>query len=216
MKAVDISANHKEDGVEGPRKIWAWRLWFSVAGLILLTGCGEVGGAGQCFGAGESGLCVTIDSVAPSDAGGVSSNDVDAFQSDCDGDGTPDEFFAEHLVDVTFSSFLMPGVQSPPAPSRITFTNYLVNFVPNPNNPTLPPVLTSYDYDRTFGVNAGSSITESMLLVSFQDKLDYSTFGDPAGSIYTVTLQFVGRTEYNQAVVVGGQATITMADFDAC
>ena len=187
-----------------------------MVGLILLTGCGEVGGAGQCFGAGASGLCVTLDSLEPRDIDGTITADVDAFQSDCDGDGVPDESFGEHYVLATLSSFLLPGVVSPPAPSRVTFTNYLVTFLPNPNNTGGSPVLTSYDYRETFSMDAGSPLTVELLLVSIQDKLDYITSGNPLGSIYTVSLQFVGKTEYNQTVVVGGQTNITMADFNNC
>ena len=220
MTPVGVSANHKEDGVESRRKAWVWRAWFSMAGMVLLMGCGEVGGAGQCFGTGTSGLCVTLDSIVPTDkvTGFGDTNSIDAFQSDCDGDTIPDETWGDHAVTVTFSAFLMPGVESPPAPSSVTWTNYLVTLVPNPSNQVSPPALTGYDYAFSGRLDTNSSLTVTLLLVSAQVKNEYvgASGSSNPGSIYTVSLQFIGKTEFNKTIVLGGQTTITMADFDHC
>ncbi|MBI3994574.1 MAG: hypothetical protein HY349_01225, partial [Nitrospirae bacterium] len=140
------------------------RIWLSLgatAALGIALGCGEIGGAGQCFGVEVTGLCLTVDSIVPTDTA-VSNEDtsaVDAFQFDCDPDPNVVEVepIGPHSAKVTISATLMPGVTSPPAPAFVTLEGYTVAFSANPNNSGSSPVLTGLIRTESIKINADST-----------------------------------------------------------
>jgi hypothetical protein len=203
----------------------ALRIWLSLgatAALGVALGCGEIGGAGQCFGVEVTGACVTIDSVVLTDTiNNVDTSSVDAFQTaDCDGDlSTIDaEPFGAHSAKVTFTVTLMPGVTSPPAPAFVTYTGYTIEYVESPTNLVTAPPLSTQIFAMRLKVDADSSVTDTVPFMLSQTKKEYRD-GDgsrvPSAS-YTAIYTFIGTTQFLQDVVVKGSTAFTIGGFDNC
>ncbi len=203
------------------RRTWGWFLG-AMLGLIL-AGCGEVGGSGQCNGVDVIGACVTIDSIQARDAvNAADTTSVDVSQNaDCDGDPTTvdPEKWGDHSGSVTVSLALMPGVDSPPAPAFVTLTSYTVEYFPSPTNTVSAPPLTTMAFSASnVKVNAGESVTTSLQLVPTQTKVEYRNSGGslvPA-AIYTAAYTIHGTSQFNQDFVLKGQVGIELGSFDNC
>jgi len=203
----------------------ALRVWLSLgatAALGILLGCGEIGGAGQCFGVDVTGLCLTVDSIVPTDTA-VSNEDtnaVDAFQfSDCDGDPLTLDFepIGPHSAKVTISATLMPGVTSPPAPAFVTLEGYTVEFFPNPNNSGSSPALTGLIRTESVKINADSSLTATFELVPLDTKVEYVTNGgDTLPMNYSAIYTFTGKSQFFQDLVIQGATNFDIGSWDNC
>jgi hypothetical protein len=186
----------------------------------MASGCGEIGGAGQCNGVDVTGLCITLESISPSSGGGESP-DVDAFLNpDCNGDGVADdpEVFTKHDARAVFSAILMPGVDSPPAPAFVTFTNYTVTFQSSPTNQVTAPALNGHIFSAgQIKVNADSSVTATLEMIPIQTKDEYvNNGGSPIPAIYTATYTITGTTQFNKDVVLTGTTSFNIGNFDTC
>ncbi|HEY5649515.1 MAG TPA: hypothetical protein VIU33_08450 [Nitrospiria bacterium] len=190
------------------------------AAFIVLSGCGDIGGAGQCFGVENTGTCLTINSIEPTTDGGPTS-DVDAhFSTDCNGDGIDDDPEAgfSHTANITFSNSLLPGVTSPPAPQFVTLTNYSVVYVPNPNNLGSAPDLDGWTFSaNNLLLDVGSNFTGEFEMVPIQTKLQYATLGgDTLPQFYTAVYSFTGTSQFNEDIVLQGTVSFAMGDFNNC
>jgi len=203
----------------------AWRVWLSLATTALVgiaLGCGEIGGAGQCNGVDMTGLCLTVDSIIPTDTAVTSKDtpDVDAFIiADCDGDpATVDvEPFGSHSAKVTLTASLMPGVNSPPAPAFVTLEGYTVAFTPNPNNSGSSPPLTGLIRTESIKINADSTLTFTLDLVPVDTKLEYVTNGgDVIPMYYSALFTLTGKSQFNQDLVIQGATSFDIGSFNNC
>ncbi|MFQ5901581.1 MAG: hypothetical protein ACE5IH_08505, partial [Thermodesulfobacteriota bacterium] len=99
--------------------------------ILILYGCGDIGGGGQGGGSGDSGLYLAVTSIMPKDVSDTTTSDVDVVQNpDCNGDGTADdpETFGAHDADVTLSLSLVEGATSPPAADTVYITRYTIDY----------------------------------------------------------------------------------------
>ena len=199
-------------------------MWLPFGIVTLLLGCGEIGGSGQCFGVDATGMCLTIDSIQPTDTvtGFGDTSDVDIFQNpDCDL-STPEfetEAFGGHSADVSFTAALLEGVSSPPAPAFMTFETYTIEYVASPANTVTTPVLTTQFFSaNSLKINADSSITATFEFVPIPTKDEYNSGGgDPSSvAIYTAFYTFQGKSQFNQDVVLKGSAGFNLGNFDNC
>lgn len=192
-----------------------------LGGLLVVAGCGDVGGAGQCNNVEHSGICFTLDAIEPLDpeADAVRMSDVDAFFTDCDGDGIADEGMYSHPALLTLSARIQPGVVVPPAPAFVTWVNYSVFFTPNLSNGGVDPPLSGFE--RSMGsllLESGATAEEEIELIPIATKSEYQLGG---GSLappqnYTVTVTVEGLDQFNERVVVQGTTTVNFADFVRC
>lgn len=186
----------------------------------VLYACGEVGGAGQCNGVDVLGACMTIQSIAPQDGSGESTNDVDAFQNpDCDGDATTSdsEPFTSHTAVVTLTMDLMPNVTSPPAPEFVTIEGYSVTYTPSPTNTVSAPPLTGQTFGETIKIGAGETVEAELEMVPLQIKDEYVAAGGAfEGAIYRAVYTFQGKSQFNEEFAIGGNTTFTIGAFNNC
>ncbi|HEY4486023.1 MAG TPA: hypothetical protein VI702_06885 [Nitrospiria bacterium] len=201
------------------------RKWLSLGAasiLGILLGCGVIGGAGQCHGVHVSGICVTVDSITPTDPVGFGgdTNDVDAYQApDCDLDlSTPDaEPIGDHAAIVNFSATAMPGVTVPPAPEFVTFTHYTISYLDNPSNLGTDPPLTGRDLGETMKIPTNSSATFTLQAVSIQTKDEYGLGGgDTLPQNYTLVYSFYGTTQFNKIFYVVANTNVDIGDWNNC
>jgi hypothetical protein len=206
-------------------KARAWRVWLSLGATAVLgaaLGCGQVGGAGQCNGVEVTGMCVTVDSIQPTDTvtGFGDTSSVDAFQNpDCDGDpATSDaEKFGDHSAKVTISANFMKNVTSPPAPAFVTFTGYTVQYVASTTNTVAAPGMTTQTFSDSWKVNADESVTKTLDLVILQTKDEYvKGGGSKSPAIYTAKYTISGTSQFNQDVVLIGTTSISIGDYNLC
>lgn len=186
---------------------------------VLLLACGEIGGAGQCNGVEDSGVCVTVVGIQPFDQV-QDTTDVDAYQTaDCDGDpnsSDPEEFF-KHQATVTISADLLPNLTIPPAPEFITITDYTIEYVPGASNLVFAPSLSPQVFGQTIRVDVNGSTSADLEFVPIQTKLQYVELGgDQRPAIYTVIYTFQGKTQFNKSFVVKGSTTANFGNFDNC
>lgn len=207
-------------------KTRTWRIWLSLGATAVLgaaLGCGQVGGAGQCNGVDVTGMCVAVDSVQPTDTvtGFGDTSDVDAFQNpDCDGNpATVDpEKFGKHSAKVTFSTKLMTGVTSPPAPAFVTWENYTIEYIASSTNTVNAPALTAHSYAAdSIKVNANESVTATLELVSIQTKDEYvKSNGSSLPAIYSAVYTIKGTSQFNEDVVLKTSVSFNIGDYNLC
>ena len=201
-------------------------------GLLVLTGCGgddQIGAAGQCGGVESSGICVTIDLIAPGDGNTEATDSVDAFaEFDCDGDPATDDgvlLFA-HFAEVTLSAANLiptniPGV-TPGVPTFVTLTQYAIEYSANSGNVQPVPVLTNRVFNESIRIPVNGSFTTTLSFVEFQQKAEYretaqQLFPDlnPIHS-YTAKYTFSGQDSLGNSVSVAAFKQFEMGDFDSC
>jgi len=194
-------------------------------GLFILSGCGDIGGAGQCAGVEASGACTTLDSIDPVDGSGNLSPNVDAFIiDDCDGDPDtvdPETGLFDHRAEVTISYNLQSGVTAPPAPDFFTVRTYVIDYIPNPsNNPTfgLAPPLSSWEFPAdNKRILSNTTVTLQFELFPVITKFEYQNAGGSENPMfYTVLFTFLGKNEFNDDVVLQGSTNISVANWDLC
>lgn len=221
------SASTKEGRVNKVMRITAGRIWLPFAATAfvgLAMGCGQIGGAGQCNGVNITGMCVTVDSIQPTDTvtGFGDTSDVDAFQSaDCDGDpATSDpEKFGKHSAKVTISATLMTGVSSPPAPAFVTWTGYTIDFVASSTNLVSAPSLSSQAFAAdNLKVNADTPTTWTFEFVPSQTKSEYANNSGPQWppATYSAIYTFKGETQFKQDVEIKSSASFNIGNYDLC
>ena len=195
----------------------------ATAVLGIALGCGEIGGAGQCFGVDETGVCVTIDSIVPTDTiNTADTSDVDAFQTaDCDGDLTTvdPEPFGKHSATVAISVTLMPGVVSSqnggPAPSFVTITGYTIEYVAVTAG---APNLNAESYTAAQKIDAGASATMTLEFVSISNKALFGSNASSSGAPaqYQANYTITGTTEFVDPLILKGSTSFNMANYSHC
>lgn len=228
-------------------------LAFGVAGLV---SCGSGDDASDaafaCGGVDESGICLEVTLIDPFNIDSEFTSDVDVnFVADCDGDGTADdpEDFTEHFADVTFSAFPISG--NPVAASVVRVTGVQVVFTQNTTDPLVTctnptaasapcgavpgpgPLITTLTTPVNVVIPVGTSVTETVPLMNFQRKDDYTpssgaaafnifadgpfdTNGDVAYLSYNVRYFFTGEDEFGNSVDATGATEVTIGAYNNC
>jgi hypothetical protein len=218
----------------------------SIGLLGLLYSCGEVGGSGQCFGVGDTGTCIMIESIIPTYevGGGAGVSNVDAFIDVCEPDNpaTPEnetvlEEITDHSAEITFRSGPLPGA-NPTTARDVTLTDYVLVFTLNNCPAGSPcPLLTTQGIPpgETILIPANATVTRTLKFVDLAKKMEYATaigddmFGIPANSFsfihtaesltfpsYTVNYTFTGTDIFNNDVAVQGFSEFTIGDYNNC
>jgi len=178
-----------------------WCGWGCFAILFfLLAACGDV----RCSGAGETGSCLRIESIAPRDVKDKNTSDVDAFQVFCDAASTstnPErEVYGAHAAEITVSNRRVQTDKfSKEDISDITLNDFNITYtnnacpladcpklVPNPlivvPNPPIPSTgVYSLLPGNTRVVPVDGSVTFTLPFVSLATKDQYTFFG---GALY--------------------------------
>ncbi|HIN33086.1 MAG TPA: hypothetical protein EYM83_03975 [Nitrospirales bacterium] len=203
---------------------------FSLLVLLVLAGCGDdqIGSAGQCGGAESSGICVTINSIAPGSLGLPSSDDVDAFQNpDCDGDpATNDpEDFSRHSANVTLSVTNLiptnvPG-ETAGVPTFVTLTQYRIEYTADAGNVLPVPTLTNRVFNETIRIDVNADATVTIALLELAQLNEYAEQALQGGTTdafqsYTVKYTFSGQDSLGNPVSVAAFKKIQIGDFDTC
>ncbi len=195
------------------------KLYFlGLISVLALSGCGnEIGGSGQCGGAGDSGACVKLESITPTDT-----SNVDAFRTtfDCNADGTADdpEPFTDHNATVSISNTIVPNFPGDILPD-VTLTNfrieYRLNFCPAGFS---CPNLISVDVSETLFIPADGSLTADIKFVDLEKKFEFQG-GVSSSSVYpsySATYTFTGTDIFQNNISVSGSTEFTIGDYDNC
>ncbi|HLF86245.1 MAG TPA: hypothetical protein VI584_04115 [Nitrospiria bacterium] len=186
--------------------------------VLALSGCGnEIGGSGQCGGAGDSGACVKVESITPTDT-----TNVDAFRTttDCNADGTADdpEPFTDHNATVSISNTIVPNFPGDILPD-VTLTNfrieYRLNFCPAGFS---CPNLISVNVSETLFIPADGSLTADIKFVDLEKKFEFQG-GVSSPSVYpsySATYTFTGTDIFQNNISVSGSTEFTIGDYDNC
>lgn len=211
-----------------------WDTLKKIAGLgallLLVSACGDVGGSGQCGGGGETGSCLRIESIQPSNGGDDDTSNVDAFKDLCNAfdvanaTSTPVEPKFEKIFDhsakLTISNHPLPGVNVEDI-SDVTLNNFAVTYSINrcPTGATCPALDTlQVAPGETFTIKADTEFTIGLPFVPLAAKSQYIALGGSAFEFpsYTGTYTITGTDSFNNPVKVVGSAEFTIGDFDNC
>ena len=189
--------------------------------MLLLHGCGEVGGSGQCGGVESSGTCIQIESITPTYLGSNTSN-VDAVQDVCDASTTPVtvEDFTDHGADITISNTYLPGVDATLS-MPVTLQNYSVSYTVNscPSGATCPALDTfTVSPGQTITIPANSSVKATFPFVQLQKKAEYVSKGGSTLIFPSYTAHYIitGTDFFNHAISVEGFTEFTIGNYDNC
>lgn len=191
--------------------------FFSLCFLLLLAGCGEIGGSGQCGGVEDNGVCVTINSITPQE-----SISIDAFRNtDCDSttlEQEPEENIHTHQADVVLETVLLQGVTQPPAPNSIEFSQYRIQYSVNIGSPSNTPALNDKFIPFTLKLGVPLSLTTSLILVDLDTIFEYQGKKGPTvpTATYTATYTLTGTDQFANPVEVRGFTRFEIGDFDLC
>lgn len=195
------------------------RILFLSLILLAITSCGESG----CGGASDTGICLNVDSIVPTDIAGTDTSSIDmVWTTDCDGDTTTDdpEEFGSHSATVTISATLLSGATSPPAGTKVVITRYKVEFSVSPGYSG--PSFSTMEYYTTINVTVGGSTSATVNLMTEEMKKPYVPELGGTGSwtydwpVYTVTYTFYGQDEYGNDVSASAFKEVTIGGFDNC
>ena len=198
-------------------KKWCGKLcqWTGFATLFMvLTACGDIGGVGQCGGAGETGACLQIEDIAPND-----SSNVDVVRDSCGTSGTP-ETFTDHNAKVKISYNRLPGLgldaaELAPVTLNKNAISYKVAFCPVGSS---CPSLNVYPIEQTISIKVDSLIEPDLPFFPLHKKDEYV---DAVGSTnthpsYTATYTLTGADSSGNPVKVEGSAEFTIGNYDLC
>lgn len=194
--------------------------------LLALASCGgDTGGGGSGGGATDTGINLSIQSIAPKDSSSTTSN-IDVEQGtyangQCGTSATAGQLepFTDHMASVTIAAALVQGATSPPAGTTITITKYTVSYAVNSNytGPSIPSVT----YNKTITVSVGSSTSSDLYFLTLGQK---SAFLTAVGGTtlngtqwrtwpYTVTYDIYGQDEYGRDVSARGFVDVMLGNY---
>jgi hypothetical protein len=196
-------------------------LALGVAGLVSCGSGDEAGGGGQCGGAVDSGICLSVDFITPVDGGAGPLFTVDTIVSaDCDGDPAtvdPEVGIFDHTADATFSAFLVNPAQT--TPTQITITSYDVTYQLAPGSadpgPVIPPRV-GLGTAIVIAVGGTLPAVGPFALFDIAQKTDPAIGGAIAGGdhpSYIVTYVFRGTDEFDEDVDVIGSTLVNIGDY---
>ena len=111
------------------------------------------------------------------------------------------EPIGDHAATVSFTVSAMPGVDVPPAPEFVTFTDYTISYLNNPGNLGVNPGLSGQGFGETMKIPTNSSATFTLQAVSIQTKDEYGLGGgDTLPQNYTLVYSFYGTTQVRWAI----------------
>ncbi|MFQ5545295.1 MAG: hypothetical protein ACE5FE_04870 [Acidiferrobacterales bacterium] len=197
-------------------------LALGVAGLVSCGSGDEAGGGGQCGGAEDSGVCLSVDFITPVDGGAGPLFTVDTIVSaDCDGDPAtvdPEPGIFDHTADVTFSAFLVNPAQTV-VPTQITITNYDVSYQLAAGSADPGPVIPSRGGLRTaivIPVGGTLVVVGPFALFDIAQKSDAAIGGAIAAGdhpSYIVTYVFRGQDDFGQNVDAIGSTLVNIGEY---
>jgi hypothetical protein len=198
--------------------------------VLILAGCSATGGGDNpeqgCGGTEAAVSCLNIVSIAPKDATGTVTSNVDAFAHICTIDPVTGqvltvEHLPDHNADVTFSNTKFPTALST---FDIRIVSFSVSYKLNdcPRNATGCPPLPGFTVSsETIVVTAGGMVVRTLPLVPLRVKDAYVTAGGELGvaspsysAFYVFTAQTIGL---NDTFTVEANTEFTITDFsNAC
>jgi hypothetical protein len=201
-----------------------WMLGGLLGLMLLLPGCGDVGGSGQCGGVESSGTCVQIQSIIPTYLGENTRN-VDIFQNVCDATTIPltMEDFEDHAADITINNTFLPGVDESLS-MPVTLQNYSISYSVNACASSADcPALDTFTVSpgETITIPANSSVKATFPLVPLQKKIEFNTKLLASGGVisfpsYTAHYIITGTDFFNHPISVEGYTEFTMGAYDHC
>jgi hypothetical protein len=164
--------------------------------------------------------CLEVNSIAPEDANGEATSNVDAFQGICtDDEGNPTpEPFTDHNAAVTFSNNTFPGADESFAIRIVRFTiSYRLNDCPAGASGC--PPLTGFSAAQSLLIPAGGTATATFPFVPLRVKDQYVDSGGAAfpPPSYNIVYSFTAQTTpFNETITVDASAEFTIGNFDLC
>jgi hypothetical protein len=215
-------------------KMLKWLVGFCTIGtLCILLGCEADVGEG-CGGVGDLVSCLSIDSIQPTDAiSGDETSNVDALQSTCLPEGTP-EPFGDHNATITFSNRQFPDATGDTAPAvcgslTVTILDYSVFYTLNdcPDRAAGCPALTGFTASsgQALRIEPNGTTSATFPFVPLRVKEEYIAEGGQIGGSssgapfpsYSAHYVFNARTNiFNDDIQVEGAAEFTIGSFDYC
>ena len=207
-------------------KKWCSKLcqWTGFATLFMvLTACGDIGGVGQCGGAGETGACLQIESIAPEDGdGNVVTSNVDVVADTCTDTSTSTPVVKglfDHKAKVKISYNRLPGLGLDAAElTPVTLKDHAISYTVASCPVGSCPSLSVYRFTQTIPIKVDSSIESEIPFFLLQQKKEYVAAGGSTNTFpsYTATYTLTGADSSGNPVKVEGSAEFTIGNYDKC
>ena len=199
--------------------------------VLILVGCSASGSSDNpdqgCGGTEAAVSCLGIVSITPKDAGGNTTNNVDAFAHICTVDPTTGapltvEHLVDHNADVSFANTKFPTALST---FDLRVIGYSISYTLNescPSGAQACPSLAPLSFQENFVVPAGGGVTRTLAFVPLTVKIAYAANFSVRLPIpvlsYTAHYVFTAQTVgLNDTFTVEAGVTFEIADFStAC